>query len=290
MNKTQVYMLNAFTDGALGGNPAGLVFGLKDRSEAQMIKIAQIVGFSETAFLEKISNKEYEIRYFTPAGEVDLCGHATIATFCYLKNKKMIDNGKYTLRTKAGLIDIIVEDNNVTMTQNLPEFFEIIEKEEILDCFYNLKKEDLIEDLPIQGASTGLKDFMIPIKSLDTLLNLKPNFDKISKITKKYSAVSFHLFSFETKNPDSIAHVRDFAPLYEVSEESATGTANGALSCYLFKYCSKDYNIDFSNLIFEQGYSLNKPSKICAKLEIADDKINRVYVGGNAVEFGSKII
>lgn len=283
MKSTEVFLLNSFTGVKTGGNGAGLVLNL-DYSEKEMIEIAKQVGLCETAFMEKINNNEYKIRYFTPAGEVDLCGHATIAAFSYLKNENLIKNGKYKLNTKAGIIDIIVNDI-ITMSQNLPVYDEIINKDEILKCFKNIKKSDLIENMPIQVVSTGLRDIIVPIKNLQTLLNLEADFNEIKKLSKKYNTIGAHLFSLETLN-NSTAHTRNFAPLYDIPEESATGTSNGALSCYLFKYFNSK-NIDFNNMIFEQGYSMKKPSEISAKLDIQNKQINGVYVGGNAILIGS---
>jgi len=97
-----------------------------------------------------------------------------------------------------------------------------------------------------------------------------------------------HAFTFETLNSSSSAHTRNFAPLYGIPEESATGTANGALSSYLFKYFKN--NFDFSNLVFEQGYVMNSPSEIYVNLEINEDEISCVKVGGRAVLIQKTIV
>ena len=84
----------------------------------------------------------------------------------------------------------------------------------------------------------------------------------------------------ETEN-NSTAHCRNFAPLYDISEESATGTSNGALSCHLYKYGKiKDDNLE--NLVFEQGYSMKKPSEILVQLRAKGEDIIEVKVGGCA--------
>jgi PhzF family phenazine biosynthesis protein len=282
----EVFVVNSFAKAQNGGNPAGVILGL-DFSEQCMLDIAREVGFSETAFLNKIDEKHYEIRYFTPSAEVDLCGHATIAAFYLLKNKDMIIDGKYKLNTKAGEIDIKIQKDNVFMTQNLPEYSEIVAQNEILRAF-NLKEEDLIEDLPAQVVSTGLRDIIVPVKHLETLLNMKPNFDVISELSKKYNTIGAHAFTPETML-HATAHCRNFAPLYEIPEESATGTASGALSCYLFKY-EQISRQTAKNLVFEQGYSMNKPSEILASLNFDNEQITSVNVGGTAFLAQSEII
>lgn len=166
------------------------------------------------------------------------------------------------------------------MDQPLPKFFQTIDKKEIADSLC-LSEKQFLGDLLAQIVSTGLKNIVIPIKSLSDLLSIRPRFDDISAICKKYGVIGFHTFTLETKY-GSTAHCRNFAPLYGIPEESATGTSNGTLSCYLFHYgrISKEQT---NNLVFEQGYSLNKPSEIFARLKIENSTIKRVQVGGTAI-------
>lgn len=277
----EVFILNSFAKTVDGGNPAGVVLNYAF-SDTQMLNIAKEVGFSETAFLNKLNEKSYEARYFTPAAEIDLCGHATIAAFSLLKTKGLIQNGECLLHTKAGIININinVNDNSIFMTQKTPEFSEIISPDEVLGCL-NIKNDDLTTNLPIQVVSTGLRDIIIPMKNLKTLLSMKPDFDKITELSRKYNTIGIHAFSLETMF-NSTAHCRNFAPLYDVPEESATGTANGALSCYLFKY--KLITAESAkNIVFEQGYVMNKPSEILVSLDIQEDNVLKVNVGGSAL-------
>ena len=279
--KIKVYTLDSFARKIGGGNPAGVVLEANDLSENGMKGIAGKVGFSETAFVQKSAKANFKLRFFTPNDEVNLCGHATIATFFLLKNKGMIQRRKYTLETKAGILDIQVKDNRtVFMTQVLSRFYEKINRKEIMECL-NISEDQFLSGLPIQIVTTGLRDILVPIKNLKILLSIKPNLNKISNLSKKYNVVGLHVFSLETKFK-STAHCRNFAPLYGIPEESATGTSSGALSCYLFKY-GKITKDQASHLVFEQGYSMNKPSEILANLKIEDNEIKEVQVGGTAI-------
>lgn len=278
--RIKVYILNSFAKLAEGGNPAGVVLNADELSFHQMQNIAKRVGFSETAFVQKTDLADFKVRFFTPNMEVDLCGHATIATFYLLKNLGIIGSGVYRQETKAGILNIQVEENNrVFMDQSLPLFLEKLDPRDVLDAL-NISHNDLIADLPIQIVSTGLKDILVPVKSLQTLLSLKPNFAKIAQVSKKHDVVGFHAFTLETMF-NSTAHCRNFAPLYEIPEESATGTSNGALGCYLFQHGLVDKQ-QVRSLVFEQGYSMSKPSEILVKLD-ADDGIKAVKVGGEAL-------
>ena len=82
-----------------------------------------------------------------------------------------------------------------------------------------------------------------------------------------------HLYTF---NDDRII-CRNFAPLYDINEEAATGTSNGALACYLHE----QHNLQKEVYVFEQGYSLQSPSEILVKLATnSKNEIEKVYVGG----------
>lgn len=276
--KVKVHLINAFTESKAGGNVAGVVIDEYNLDELMMQKTAQIVGVSETAFIKKNNEEEFNVRFFTPNSEVDLCGHATIATFTLLKEFNIINTGAYTLMTKAGRLEIeVYEDGNIYMSQNPPKFAQFISKDEIKSCF-NTDEEIFIEDLLPQIVSTGLKDIIVPIKDLNTLLNLLPDFEKIKVLSSKYNVIGIHAFTLESLN-NSVAHVRNFAPLYGINEESATGTANAALSCYLFQH---DKLTNLEHIIIEQGYIINQASSIYVKLKVKENNIFDVKVGGKA--------
>ena len=286
--EVKVYMLNAFAKTDNGGNPAGVVLDADSLSAYDMQKVAEKVGFSETAFVKKSNNADFKVVFFTPNEEVDLCGHATIATFYLLANKGIIQAGEYTQETKAGVLKVECRKNNIIyMNQCNPKFYEILNKKEIADTL-NINENEIIDDLPVQIVSTGLRDILVPIKSLKTLYKIQPDFDKVSHVSKKQNAVGYHLFTLETEH-DSTAHCRNFAPLYDIDEEAATGTSNGALSCYLYKYGIILQN-NIENLAFEQGYSMKKPSEILAGLMVHNEEIDEVKVGGIALNVREKEI
>lgn len=122
-------------------------------------------------------------------------------------------------------------------------------------------------------ASTGLPDLMIQVTDVDTLNRLQPDMEAVRAITEKHNAVSFHVFAFG--NDGHTAHVRDFAPLYGIPEESATGTANAALTHYLQQNGCILAAGDFS---FLQGEAMGRPSVVATRVT-ADGVI---YVGGTA--------
>lgn len=285
----QVYILDAFSYQEKGGNPAGVVLNADHLSTAQMQQIAYQLGFSETAFILTSTVADYHIRYFTPNHEVDLCGHATIASFYLMVNQQYIRPGKYQIETLAGRLGIhIQEDHYVFLTQPLPEFDIEVDRQEIVDSL-GISVAELSIDLPVQIVSTGLRDMMIPIRSLSTLQRIEPDLEQIKVISQKYDVVGYHLFTLDT-NSDAIAQCRNFAPLYDIPEESATGTSTGALMCYLHQHHSIPATAT-APFIFEQGYTMNLPSRLLATLQLNNQgSIESVQVGGLAANIQKRSI
>ncbi|BEP30003.1 PhzF family phenazine biosynthesis protein [Helicovermis profundi] len=273
------YTVSAFTFDKSGGNLAGVVLDSDDLADEEMQKIAKQLNFSETAFVLKSDVSDFKVRFFTPNSEVDLCGHATIATFHLLKHLKLIGSGNFTQETKAGVLKIKIENDLILMEQNSPKFFDKLNCEytEKIVSSLNIKKEDLDDKYPLQIVSTGLKDILIPVKNNEVLNSIKPNFSQIKSISSKLDAVGYHVFSTSVKD-DISAYCRNFAPLYDIDEESATGTSNGALSAYLYKYEGEKVN----EYKFIQGVSMNNTSLILGKIISDKGNISGVWVGGYA--------
>lgn len=274
------YTLNAFAQTPQCGNPAGVVFDADGLSEQQMQQIASVLGFSETAFVMQSDVADFKVRFFTPNQEVDLCGHATIATFYAMASLNRINPGSYQQETKAGVLGVEVsKDHFVMMEQAMPIFSEIVAKEEIAASL-NLTASQIASELPVQVVSTGLRDILVPVKSVKILHAIQPDYHKIENLSKQYQTVGYHVFAL-TSLDEADAYCRNFAPLYDIPEEAATGTSNGALGCYLNHY-GKVSDSKAQSLVFRQGYSMKKPSEIRVSLDVKQNQISTVKVGGKA--------
>jgi PhzF family phenazine biosynthesis protein len=271
------FVVDAFTDKPFGGNPAGVVLldGNNFPEEELMLKVAAELRYSETAFVRHDGENEFTIRYFTPKAEVELCGHATIASFSLL-HKKGLASGQCFCHTKAGDLTIETGDK-VLMQMAKPRIVTTIEDTEELYRALGIKTTANCKlsalNYPVQIVSAGLPDVMIPLPDVETLQSLQPDMEAIAAITKKYDAVSFHVFAFG--NDGYTAHVRDFAPLYDIPEESATGTANASLTYYLQQ--NKNLAQD-ADCIFIQGEAMGRPSVIATRIQ----SDGNVFVGGTA--------
>ena len=265
------FIVDAFTDQPFGGNPAGVVlldtqtFPKKDL----MLNIAAELRYSETAFIRRHSEQEFTIRYFTPKAEVDLCGHATIASF-FLLRQKGLASGQCLCHTLAG--DLHIEaDEKILMQMAKPRIVATLSETE--EIYQAVGVKGYRPTLPVQIVYAGLPDIMLPLPDVATLQSLQPDMEAIKKITKHYEAVSIHPFAFG--NDGYTAHVRDFAPLYDIPEESATGTANASLTHYLQQCGCLGAE---AGCAFIQGEAMGRPSVVATRIQ-ADGS---VFVGGTA--------
>lgn len=266
------YIVSAFSKDGRGGNRAGVVTDSTGLTREQKCAIAGKLGYSETVFLSPSASADFRLEYFTPVDEVPLCGHATIAAFSLLHLQGRLDKPCYTIETKAGLLQIrISRDGCVFMEQNLPQYLAVLTPEKLGRC---VAREGFSEALPIQIVSTGLRDILLPVSSAEALGKLTPDFAAMAELSREQDVIGVHAFAL-CDDPNITAVCRNFAPLYGIDEESATGTSNCALACYLFRYAEKK-----PEYIFEQGHWLGAVSRIAVKLDYTGDTIQSVFVGG----------
>jgi PhzF family phenazine biosynthesis protein len=268
-----LYEVNAFTANGENGNPAGVVLHADDLSEQQMQAIATQAGFAETAFVSMHEDADRQLRFFTQTNEVDLCGHATIASWSLMYQNGELSVGDYTQQTQAGLLGIaIMESGLVFMQQNPVSFYEEVPSTTILPLVG--VSDDVFHDkLKPQIVSTGIRDLFVPVKEKAVLDHLVPNLPGIKKFSTEHDISGLHFFAL-LEDSESVASTRNFAPADGIDEEAATGTSNGALLCYL-----KEKNLlpDQEVYRIEQGESMGQLSYIYGKF--IDSTI---WVGGSA--------
>ena len=268
----EVYVISAFSKDGKGGNKAGVVLESHDLMPANMMVIAQDLGYSETAFLTESDVADFKVRYFTPTEEIPLCGHATIATFSILNSLGRLSKDAYTIETKAGSLNIRIEkDGMIFMEQNRPTYFETLKPDIFAGC---LEAGFIDTALPIQIVSTGLKDIMLPVDTKEHLERLNPNFKNMVNLCCDQDVVGIHAFAL-TGGAETTAICRNFAPRYGINEESATGTSSCALACYLFQHYKRQ-----SQYVFEQGFNLGSASRLVVNITHQGGSIDTVHVGG----------
>jgi PhzF family phenazine biosynthesis protein len=278
----EFFIVDAFTDEAFGGNTAGVVIYEELEGET-MQKIAAELRYSETAFVKKISINRFSIRFFTPNSEVDLCGHASVASFKVLLYKRMAEKNKtYLMETRAGSLQVNITDEQIYLEAGTPVEGKLLKEEgikEALASILNISFEDMGDyqvAIEPQIIATGLYDIIVPVKSKAALEGIDPDFNRLAELSEEFKVVGVHAFTLDTKGYTALC--RNFAPLYGINEEAATGTANAALTYYLYlNNILREKNKDF---IFRQGESMHRPSLINTRI-VGEDKV-KIFVGGRA--------
>jgi PhzF family phenazine biosynthesis protein len=282
------YRVNAFTTQPFSGNPAGVILDNIDLQDDEMQKIAKEIACSETAFIKILEETNFAVRFFSPTTEVDLCGHATIATFFALADRNYIKNKADKVivkqKTKSGILPVEIYYKNgkvdkVMMKQKKPTFKKVDIDLDDLSKALQVEKEEINTDFPMESVSTGLFSLPVNIRRLRSLRNMEPNFRAIKELCKSIGVGSIHVFSFETIEKNNSLHARNFAPLYGVNEDPVTGTANGALCAYLVK----NKLVEEYSFICEQGDIIGRPGRVFVKVSCNNNSVEDVYVGGKAI-------
>jgi len=274
------YIVDAFAESVFGGNPAGIVMidaGSDFPSEDIMLKTAAELRYSETAFIKTLLDGTLHMRYFTPTAEVEFCGHATVGAFAALIRLGSVK--KYTshpIVTLSGKLTIEIDGDFIMMkmptAKEIKQSFtadEVCEIYNALGIKYKpvattLPSGSTIELLP-QLLSVGFPDIFVPVKSRHELASICPDFKVASALSEKYGAGGIHAFTLESPGDEIMACARNFAPLFGIDEEAATGTASGGLIYYLYKH-----GITFNqpNCYFLQGEAMGRPSKVYTSLNV----------------------
>ncbi len=279
----KIYIVDSFTEKRFFGNQAGVVLlenGEDFPNPDFMRRLAAELRYSETAFVKQLEREAFNLRYFTPVQEVELCGHATIAAFTVLREEGVIKAGSYRAETMAGSLEIEVSGKDIWMEMAAPGTIKTFEREESAALYASLAldKSDAPEAMAPQIINTGLSDIMLPVKNQMALEKAVLNAQEVSRLSAVYDVTGIHLFCLD-KDQEITARCRNFAPLCGIDEESATGTSNGALTWYLRQNgIIKPGEINR----FIQGEAMGKPSVIKTIFDDKEEK-PRIRVGGAAV-------
>ncbi|MEG0817405.1 PhzF family phenazine biosynthesis protein [Cetobacterium sp.] len=264
------YIVDVFTHKTKGGNKAGVILSKEEILISECQKIATRLNLSETVFVKKIDSSIFNLNFFTPKCEIEFCGHASLAAFYMLKKLKMIGEGKYIARLKFRDLSVIVEKNKIFLEQDDIVLSGVIDKNSIVESL-GLKNDELDKTIDIVIAYSGLRDILIAVRDRTILNNLKINFKKIEEISKINDTIGYHVYCIEN---DEI-YCRNFAPLYGIEEEAATGSSNGALFGYLYM----NSIIKKVEPIAYQGENYGHISKIFGKIKKEGDNKIKIYIG-----------
>jgi len=276
-----VQILNAFAENGKGGNPAGVVLNADLLTDQHKLEISKKVGLSETAFVSKSETEDFKLDFFTPNKQIAHCGHATVATFSYLKQIGALQKERSSKETIDGKRNIELIGDLAFMEQLAPKYKDVTSKEQQILASLGLQKEDLIPNAPIQLVNTGNSFILVPVKNSTILKEMQPNLNLIHEISEQFDLIGFYVFSTDVKETEYDATARMFGPRYGISEEAGTGMAAGPLASYLYDVLK----MNKSNFHIQQGLYMETPSPslILVNLALEQGKIQGLMAGGKGV-------
>lgn len=220
--KQKIYQVDAFTKNLFSGNPAAVCPIDSWLDDDVMQKIAMENNLAETAFFVKQGN-QYELRWFTPTIEVDLCGHATLASAFVLFNYENHDGDIiHFYSPRSGELNVTKRGELITLNFPSDSFEEVAVTDELTDCF----------DINPQSAFKGKTDYLLLFNNEDEIRKLIPSFELISKLKARGVIV--------TAKGEKVDFVsRFFGPLCGVNEDPVTGSAHTTLIPFWAKALNK---------------------------------------------------
>ncbi|WP_027249912.1 PhzF family phenazine biosynthesis protein [Planktothrix agardhii] len=289
-------IVDVFAEIKYTGNQLAVIWGdgVESLSDEEMLKIAQEMNYSETTFIcdSEPDNGGYPVRIFTPKRELPFAGHPTLGT-AYIISEEIIktDVIQVILNLAVGQIPVNWKPEEsgkkiLWMRQNSPEFTHIYDHK-LLAPVLNLELSDFDPDYPIQEVSTGIPFIIVPLKTQSALRKAKVNLEYYTELIKRTMAKEIFIFCPETHHPENQLCARMFAPALGITEDPATGSANGCLAGYLSHY--RYFGSDQVNIKVEQGYEIDRPSLLLLKAEKIGDLI-QVEVGGNVIKVAEGIL
>lgn len=280
------YLVDVFAENKYAGNQLAVFRNANLLSTAEMQTLAKEMNYSETTFImsEDKKNNGYEVRIFTPEEELPFAGHPTLGTAFIIQQeiiKEQVD--QVNLDLKIGQIPVTFSYKNSSpdlmwMKQKNPVFGELYDPQLIADLL-SVNQSEIDTRFPIQDVSTGLSCFIVPLKSLNSVKNVRIDLNKFYRLIKDLSVKTILIFCPETYNAGNNLNVRFFADYLGVPEDPATGSANGCLAGYLIKH--RYFNRAQIDIKVEQGYEINRPSLLHLKAEDRGDSID-IFIGGKA--------
>jgi PhzF family phenazine biosynthesis protein len=250
-----IYQVDAFTDKPFAGNPAAVCLLPAPRDESWMQNVAREMNLSETAFLHRESDG-WRLRWFTPAVEVALCGHATLASAHIVWETHQLPPAE-TVRfhTKSGLLT--ARRNGYGIELNFPAKIA-----EPADAPPGLA-EALGAKLLLVGRSAF--DYLVEVDSAATVRALKPNFARLGELPVRGVIVTAR-----SDQPEFDFVSRFFAPASGVNEDPVTGSAHCTLGPFWQARLNKN---EFT------AFQASARGGV-VKVRVAGD---RVFLGGQAV-------
>ena len=288
-------LFDSFSEQPFGGSPAGVIYGAADLAVPEMQKIAKEIGAPATCFVLNIDQQDVYVRFFSTSTEYPMCGHGTLALMTSLVESEMLKVEKangvtVNLHTaeNTAVVDLVRRhDERVeTMLTLAPADFDPVLMSGVdLESLFGPEIKGSDTNLPIGRTESDFTHLVIPINDPKAMGAIAPNYQNIRSMCAQKQIDTVVLFTLDTVHAESTVHCREFAPLVGTPEVPAAGTTNRALACHLLQHSLLEAPPNGRcTLICEQGYEMNRPSKVRTELKLNKGEIVNIRVGGLATK------
>jgi len=294
MTSVPFALYDAFSEAAFGGSQAGIVSDAADLDARTRQQIASEIGAPATAFITAQSERSVSVRFHSPLTEYTMCGHGTI---CLMT--RMIEQGVLAWDGKDRIEVDLCLPASTSLVQIRPHadgrpevFLDIVPPElaqpaldkQLLAGLLGLRTQDFDQDRPLQTASGDFVHLIVPLRDLDRMARITPDFRGLVHFCKRYGLQTIAVFCTEVEGAGSDVHMRDFCPAVGVPESAGAGTTNAALATYLIQHNILQLAERKGQIIVqaEQGIELERPSIIRSVVSMDGMGISRLQVGGVA--------
>lgn len=219
----KVFIIDAFTNEAFKGNPAGVCLLENEISVETMQAIANELNLSETAFLKQNNNydTEYSIRYFTPTVEIDFCGHATLASAKLILHHLEKPFVNFTTFHNLKLSATNLREN-IKMKFPIYETIDFTPTKQLYDAF------SITSPIATKFAK-DLDMLIVEVADKETLLNIKPDFVKAIQTSDNIKEL---VVTVKSSDKEYDFYSRCFCPWIGINEDPVTGASHSVLAKY----------------------------------------------------------
>lgn len=288
VKKLKFKKIDAFATSKSDGNPAGYIHvsALSDLTESEMQRIAkELKGFvNEVGFIAQASERSFSLKFFSSECEVDFCGHATIAIMydLIINDENLNKYETVCIQTNRGVLTVenkIRDEDAVYIMSPTPIFYPMQLNVDTICRALKIAPSTILSDQPLSIINAGLATLIIPIRSINEMLDISPDYEVLKKFCLESDIDIIEVFTSDVVNVQSNYRVRVFAPKFGYLEDPATGSGNSALGYYLVK---NNY-FDRETITIEQNGDRNRYNIVKLRKGTDSENNDRILFGGSAI-------
>lgn len=283
-----VYLLRVFAAGPNGGNPLPVLVDGLGMSDKDMQAVA-VTHVHESGFVlpaPKNSDCDFEFRFWVPEHEMEMCGHATIGAVWLLEKLNRLPRDHLRILTKSGVVEANVSRSpkgtwiEISQSQGVVETVARPSDIDELLSVLGISRHEMAP-LPVQNSSTSRVKTLIPLKSVDCLNSLRPQFHLIKELCERVGSTGLYPYAVSDL-ANQIFEARQFPKSSGYNEDAATGIAASALAYGILE--NRLLNNTDKAIKVRQGWAMGHPSEITVRFRKQDGISRGCWIGGTAIQ------